>query len=107
MLKGGGGVGGGGGGDDGEAEGMLTLAPPDHQATCFNIHDITSSPGRAGAARERSCARQAALIGRRQDALCPLPPPSLSLYSLSLFLPLSTVIGCSHCYFKLTLCSAF
>lgn len=29
-------------------EGMLTRAPPDHQATCFNIHDITSSLGGAG-----------------------------------------------------------
>lgn len=29
-------------------EGMLTRAPPDHQATCFNIHDITSSLGGRG-----------------------------------------------------------
>lgn len=39
MLKGSG---------DGEAEGMMTREPPDHQATCFNIHDITSSLGGPG-----------------------------------------------------------
>lgn len=39
MLKGGG---------DGEAEGMLTRVPSDHQATCFSIHDITSSLGGPG-----------------------------------------------------------
>lgn len=35
------------GSDDGEAEEMLTPAPPDHRATCFNIHYITSSQGGA------------------------------------------------------------
>ena len=53
-------------GGDVQAEGMLTLAPPDHRATCFNIHDITSSAGRA--ARRRGCTQHTALIGRRQDA---------------------------------------
>lgn len=33
------------GGGDGEAERMLTGAPPDQQAASFNIHDMTSSPG--------------------------------------------------------------
>lgn len=35
------------GSDDGDAEEMLTRAPPDHRATCFNIHHITSSQGGA------------------------------------------------------------
>ncbi len=85
MLKGSG---------DGEAEGMLTRAPPDHQATCFNIHDITSSLGGPGlhgneAARSR-------LLSLEENRIHTLPCTlSLSL-SLSLYLSVSTVIGWSH-----------
>lgn len=42
----------------GEAEGMPTRAPPDHRATCFNIHDITSSLGGPGPRGDEATRRQ-------------------------------------------------
>lgn len=59
MLKGSG---------DGEAEGMLTRAPPDHQATCFNIHDITSSLG--GPGLHGNEAARSGLLSLEEDRLC-------------------------------------
>lgn len=60
-------------------EGRLTRAPPDHQATCFNIHDITSSLGGPGLHRDE--AARSRLLSLEEDRL------SFSL---------STVIGWSQ-----------
>lgn len=79
-----------------KAEGMLTRASPDHQPTCFNIHDITSSQGGPGL-HAAGCS----YWKKTGYTLCSV---SLSL-SLASFLPLSTVIGCSYCNFKITLFS--
>lgn len=48
-------------------EGMLTRAPPDHQATCFNIHDITSSLGGPGLHRDE--AARSRLLSLEEDRL--------------------------------------
>lgn len=58
-------------------ERMLSRAPPEHQATCFNIHDITSSLGGPGVHGDEA-ARSGLL--------------SLEEYTLSS----SAVIGWSH-----------
>lgn len=72
---------------------MLTRAPPDHQPTCFNIHDITSS--------QRGLGLHAASCSHWKKTGCTL------FFALSLFfllsIPLSTMIGCSYCNSKITL----
>jgi len=65
---------------DGEVEEMLTRAPPDHQATCFNIHDITSSLG--GPELHGDEAARSRLLSLVEDAQSVLLSPCLSLTKL-------------------------
>lgn len=53
----------------GRQMGMLTGAPPEQQATCFNINDITSSLG--GPRQRWGFAEQAPLIGRKLSPFSP------------------------------------
>lgn len=50
-------------------EGMLTRAPPDHQATCFNIHDITSSLGGAGLHKDEAARSRLLLLEEKSLSL--------------------------------------
>lgn len=69
-------------------EGMLTRAPPDHQATCFNIHDITSSLGGAGLHKDEAARSRLLLLAEESASL-------------------SAMIGCSLLQFDIHLLSSF